>query len=77
MLGGEALLATALPQYFTPLTAYSFLVFCLIYIPCVATVAAIRKEAGTKWMWFSVVYLFVLAYVVSLAVFQIGRLFTG
>jgi len=77
MLGGEALLATVLPQYFTPLTAYSFLVFCLIYIPCVATVAAIRKEAGTKWMLFSVGYLFVLAYLVSLAFFQIGRLFTG
>jgi len=77
MLGGEALLATALPLYFTSLTAYSFLVFCLIYIPCVATVAAIRKEAGTKWMLFSVVYLFFLAYVVSLAIFQIGRLFMG
>jgi ferrous iron transport protein B len=77
IMGGEALLSTVLPQYFSTLSAYSFMVFCLIYIPCVAAVAAIRKEAGPKWMLFSILYLFALAYGVSLGVYWGGRLLMG
>lgn len=61
---------------FTPLSAYSFLLFILIYFPCVAVIAAIKKESGGwKWAIFMAVYTTVLAWTVSFAVFQIGSLF--
>jgi ferrous iron transport protein B len=61
--------------FFTPLSAYSFLAFILLYVPCLATVAAIRKETGSaKWTWFSVIYALVVAYIVSIIIYQGGRL---
>ncbi|MFQ3549039.1 MAG: ferrous iron transport protein B [Armatimonadota bacterium] len=60
---------------FTPLTAYTFMVLSLIYIPCMATIATIKKEtASWKWTIFSVVYSMVLAYVVAFIVFRVGKL---
>lgn len=60
---------------YTALSAYSFLVFILLYIPCLATVATIKKETGsTKWTIFSMVYPFVIAYVISLTIYQVGKL---
>ncbi len=60
-------------KVFTPLVAFSFMLFILIYFPCVAVVAAIKKESGSwKWAAFIVVYTTALAYLVSLIVFQIG-----
>lgn len=58
------------------LTAFCFLLFVLLYFPCVATVAAIKGETG-KWKWaiFTACYTTVLAWIVSAVVFQIGRLF--
>ncbi len=68
-------LATAIGQAFTPLSAYSFMVFVLLYVPCLATVAVIRKETGsTKWTWFSVGYALVIAYILALVVYQGGKL---
>ncbi|MGE7216285.1 ferrous iron transport protein B [Priestia koreensis] len=68
-------LQTLLPHFFTPLSAYSFLVFILLYTPCLATVAVIQKETGSKkWTAFSIVYALIVAYILSLAVYQIGRL---
>ena len=58
----------------TPLAAFAFMVFVLLYTPCIVTVAAVRREAGAKWMWFSIGYQLALAWVVSFAVFQVGRL---
>lgn len=58
----------------TPLAAFSFMMFVLLYTPCVATVAAIRREAGSGWMWFSIGYQLSLAWLVSFGVYQIGRL---
>lgn len=60
---------------FTPLVALSFMLFILIYFPCIAVVAAIKNESG-KWKWslFLAVYTTLLAYVVSLLTFQIGSL---
>ena len=60
---------------FTPVTAYAFMVFVLLYFPCVATISTLRKEIGAKWAWFSVVHSLVLAWVMSLAIHQIGLLF--
>ena len=60
----------------TPLTAFCFLLFVLIYFPCVATIAAIKNESGSwKWAVFAALYTTTLAWVVSAAVYQIGRLF--
>lgn len=63
-------------QQYTPLSAYSFMVFVLLYIPCLATVAAIRHEVGSaKWTTFSIIYPLIIAYILSLAIYQIGHLF--
>lgn len=59
----------------TPLTAYCFLLFVLLYFPCIATIAAIKGETGSwKWATFTAVYTTALAWVVSAAVFQVGKL---
>ena len=58
------------------LTAYCFLLFVLLYFPCVATIAAIKEETGSwRWAIFSAVYTTALAWIVSAAVFQVGRMF--
>lgn len=59
---------------FTPLIAYAFMVFVLLYFPCVATITTLRKEIGAKWAWFSVIHSFVLAWVVSFVIYQVGML---
>ena len=60
---------------FTPLTAYAFMAFVLLYFPCVATITTLRKELGRKWAWFSLLQSMVLAWVVSFMIYQIGNLF--
>lgn len=60
----------------TPLTAYAFLLFILLYFPCVAVIAAIKGETGSwKWALFSAGYTTLLAWIVSAAFYQIGSLF--
>lgn len=62
----------------TPLTAYSFLLFVLLYFPCVAVIAAIKGETGSwKWALFSAGYTTLLAWIASAAFYQIGRLFVS
>ena len=62
-------------QFFTPLQAYSFLVFVLLYVPCLATVGVIRKEtASAKWTSFSVVYALIIAYLLSFIIYRGGLL---
>lgn len=59
----------------TAIAAYSFLVFNLLCAPCFAAMGAIKREMNnSKWFWFAIGYQTVLAYVVSLCVFQIGNL---
>ena len=63
-------------KVFSPLSAFSFMLFILIYFPCVAVIAAVKKEAGGwKWAVFMMVYTTAMAWAVSFAVFQIGSLF--
>ena len=58
---------------FTPLIALSFMVFVLLYFPCIATVTAVGREAGSyKWSLFVMVYTCLLAWVTSFLVYQIG-----
>ncbi len=59
---------------FPPASAFSFMVFSMIYTPCVATLAAIRKEIGVKWMILNAIYSVLLAYTTAFIVYQIfGR----
>ena len=61
---------------FTPLSAFSMLVFILLYVPCVAAVSTLFKELNSpKWAWFSIFWQLGCAYVVSLLVYQLGALF--
>lgn len=63
---------------FTPLAAYSFLVFNLLCAPCFAAIGAIRREMNSaKWTWFAIGYQCVLAYGVAFVVYQLGMLFGG
>ena len=57
---------------FTPLTAFSFMLFVLLYFPCVATIATLRREAGRGWAWFTVFHSLALAWLVSFIVYQVG-----
>ena len=59
---------------FTPLTAFCFMLFVLLYFPCVATIATLRREAGKVWAWFTVFHSLALAWLVSFLVYQIGSL---
>ena len=63
---------------FTPLSAYSFLIFNLLCAPCFAAIGAIRREMNSaKWTWFAIGYQCGFAYAVSLVVYQLGMIFTG
>lgn len=60
----------------TPLVAFCYMLFTLIYFPCIATIVAIKQESGTwKWALFTAFYTTALAWIVSFLVYQIGRLF--
>ena len=60
---------------FDPIVAYSFMLFILLYFPCIAALAAIRREAGTKWMIFEIFYTTGVAWLISFIFFQVARLF--
>ena len=65
-------------DFFTPLTAYSFMVFNLLCAPCFAAMGAIKREMNNgKWTAIAVGYMCLLAYCTSLVIYQIGGLFTG
>lgn len=68
-------LAAALQTVFTPLKAYAFMAFTLLYMPCVATFAAIKRELNSwKWTLFAVGYQLAVAWLVAFLVFQVGSL---
>lgn len=58
---------------FTPVSAYAFLVFTLLYFPCVATISTIRKEINWKWSTFTVVHSLLLAWVMAFIVNWLGN----
>jgi ferrous iron transport protein B len=61
-------------KVFTPVTSLGFMMFILIYFPCVAVIAAIRKESNRGWAVFTMVYTTALAWLVAFIVFQLGSL---
>ncbi|NFE81335.1 ferrous iron transport protein B [Clostridium sporogenes] len=70
--GGD--LKVTLLNHFTTLSAYSFLVFVLLYTPCVSVVATMRKEYGSKMALFSVTYQIILAWIISFLIYNVGAL---
>ena len=62
---------------FTPLAAFSFMIFVLLYFPCVATIATLRREAGAGWAWFTVFHSLILAWLMSFLIYQIGMIFVA
>ena len=69
---------TAVAAHYTPLTAYSFMIFNLLCAPCFAAMGAIKREMNNwKWTLGAIGYMCGLAYVVSFIVYQIGSLFVG
>lgn len=60
---------------FGPVNAYALMVFCLLYIPCAATMATIKKETNSvRWMFFSAVFQLSVAWAVTFIIYQAGRL---
>ena len=59
---------------FNPIVAYSFMLFILLYFPCIAALVAIRREAGTKWMIFEIIYTTAVAWLVSFIFYHIAIL---
>ena len=57
------------PVCFTPASALSYMVFCLLYSPCLATIMVLRKEIGKKWTFISIIVQFVVAYIMALIVY--------
>ena len=62
-------------KVFTPLVSFAFMLFVLIYFPCVAVIAAIKKESSWGWAVFTMVYTTAIAWLVAFATYQIGSLF--
>ena len=59
---------------YSPLTAFTLMVFILLYFPCIAAIAAIGREAGWKWAIFTALYTTSVAYIIAWAVYRIGLL---
>ena len=62
-------------KVFTPLVSFGFMLFILIYFPCVAVIAAIKKESSWGWAVFTMIYTTAIAWLVAFATYQIGSLF--
>ena len=68
-------LKSVILQQFTPLSAYAFMAMSLIYVPCIAAIATIKKETNWKWTALAVGYSLILGWIVAVLIYQIGSLF--
>ncbi len=75
----EGLLGDALAAQlgWTPLVAFAFMVFTLLYVPCIAAIGTIRSESSAKWAWFSIVYTTTVAWIAATLTYQMGRVIIG
>jgi len=75
---GQEDLARRLAELYSPVDIYGYMVFILIYVPCLATVAAIRHETGSwKWALFTVAYGVILAYLLNFLIVSVGHFLLG
>ncbi|WP_455813916.1 ferrous iron transport protein B [Clostridium butyricum] len=70
-------LSSVLPMHFSNLSAYSFLVFVLLYTPCISVLGTMKKEYGGKFTIMSVLFQLIVAWSVAFLVFNVGRLLIG
>ena len=73
LFGQEGGITAAMNAY----TAASLLVFSLLYTPCVAAIASIRRELGRKWSWYVIFWQCALAWIAALAVHLAGMILGG
>ena len=74
----DAALQAAVALHYTGISAYSFMVFNLLCAPCFAAMGAIKREMNNaKWTWAAIGYMCGFAYLISLMIYQFGKLFTG
>jgi ferrous iron transport protein B len=72
---GSENLINSLRNIFTPISAYSFMLMSLIYIPCIATMAAIKNEIGFKYLFLTIIYTILLGWVIAVIFYQTLNLF--
>lgn len=60
--------------FFTPLVAFTFMIFVLLCFPCIAVISAIAREANWRWAFFSILYTTGVAWIVSFLIYQVGSL---
>ena len=70
----KSLLDPSSPVFFTPASAISFMVFSLLYFPCISTISVMRREIGKKWTYFALLFEFVFAYIFSYITYKIVQL---
>jgi len=74
-LFGESNLSSIMHQYFTPVSSYSFMLMTLFYIPCLATIAVIKREIGMRWAIIASVWSIFLGWIVATIFFQLSKIF--
>ena len=68
-------LGMSIAHVFTPLSSYAFLIMVLLYVPCMAALYTFKRETNSwKWMFFMAFYTTCIAWLMSVSVYQIGRL---
>ncbi|MGB3713517.1 MAG: ferrous iron transport protein B [Candidatus Promineifilaceae bacterium] len=70
----DTTLSRALQEHYSPLAGFAFLIFVLLYVPCVATMGAIKQEFGSRWAWSAAIYQTLIALLASILVFQGGKI---
>lgn len=71
----QVLFGSSVATVITPLAAASLLTFCLLYTPCVAAIAAVKRELGTRWALGMIVFQCVIAWIAAFLVYTVGGLF--
>ncbi|MGB9561800.1 MAG: ferrous iron transporter B, partial [bacterium] len=74
---GGTPLEVALNNHFTPISAYSFMIMTLLYMPCIATLITIKSETNWKWAFIAVIYTLSLGWTISTLFFQLANLITS
>ncbi len=70
----ESIILTSSVVHFTPASAMSFMIFCLLYCPCISTLATFKKEIGIKWTVFSIISQFIIAYIISMFTYTLFKI---
>ena len=74
LYGGEAVFKANLLNAFSPVSAFAYIIFVLLYVPCIATMAVLRSEFGNKTMIFTIIYMMLTAYIASYIVVVLATL---